>query len=257
MDARCTKKYFYRRASKAKALCALTLINTNLDVAGSPSFKAPTAFMCRKRFTLLILLTLCAGLVTIYLCNRAVEKASEGHIYSNVSELPFRKVGLLLGTNKKLQGGWNNLYYSYRIDAAAALVKAGKIRYLIISGDNGRKDYNEPEQMRADLIAAGVDSTIIYLDYAGFRTFDSMVRLREIFGQTSVTVISQQFHNERALYIASREGISAIGFNARDVSARSGLRVQARERLARVKLFLDYLTGKKPRYLGPKVSLPS
>ncbi|GAB4094062.1 ElyC/SanA/YdcF family protein [Flaviaesturariibacter terrae] len=191
------------------------------------------------------------------MCNSAVDKAAAGHLYSDVAAIPYRKVGLLLGTSKQLAGGWENLYYKYRIQAATALVKAGKVKYLIISGDNGRKDYNEPEMMRSDLIAAGVDSSRIFLDYAGFRTFDSMVRLREIFSQDSVTVISQPFHNERALFIASKEGISAIGFNARDVSARTGFRVQVRERLARVKLFLDYLLGKQPKYLGPKVDLPS
>jgi SanA protein len=107
--------------------------------------------------------------------------------------------------------------------------------------------------MREDLIAAGVDSTHIYRDYAGFRTFDSMVRAREIFGQDSVTVISQPFHNERALYIAQREGISAISFNARDVGKRFGFKTQLRERFARVKVFVDYAFGKKPRFLGEKV----
>jgi SanA protein len=110
--------------------------------------------------------------------------------------------------------------------------------------------------MRLDLISAGIDSAVIYLDYAGFRTFDSMVRLKEIFSQDSVTVISQQFHNERAIYIASQEGIAAIGFNAKDVSKKFGFRVQLREKFARVKVFVDYLTGKNPKFLGAKVAIP-
>ncbi|TCZ64711.1 SanA/YdcF family protein [Flaviaesturariibacter aridisoli] len=212
--------------------------------------------MRKKLFYLLLVLTATA-LATVFFCNRAVDRAAEGRLYTDVGAIPYRKVGLLLGTAKQLESGWENRYYTYRIEAAAALLKAGKIRYLVISGDNSRKDYDEPSLMRADLIAAGVDSARIFLDYAGFRTFDSMVRLHDVFGQDSVTVISQAFHNERALYIAGREGISAIGFNARDVGARSGLRVQARERLARVKLFLDYLMGTRPKFLGPKVVLPS
>ena len=100
------------------------------------------------------------------------------------------------------------------------MLKSGKISYLIISGDNSSKDYDEPSDMRANLIAQGADSTHIYLDYAGFRTFDSMRRAREVFGQDSVTVISPLFHNERALYIAQREGIDAIDYCARDLSAR-------------------------------------
>ena len=102
----------------------------------------------------------------------------------------------------------------------------------------------------------GIDSSLIYCDYAGFRTFDSMVRLKEIFGQSAATIISQPFHNERAIYIAAREGIAAIGFNAHDVDSQSGLRTQIREKFARTKVFIDYLTGKQPRFLGEKILLP-
>lgn len=211
----------------------------------------------RKKIGYTLLVLLLAAVAALYFCNRAVEAAAAGRLYSDVDAIPARKVGLLLGTSKQVPGGWENLYYKYRIEAAANLLRAGKIRYLVISGDNGRADYNEPELMRADLIAAGIDSSRLFLDYAGFRTFDSMLRLRAVFGQDSVTVISQPFHNERALYIAQRAGIAAIGYNARDVDAGRGLRVQARERLARVKLFLDFLLGTKPKYLGPKVPLPS
>lgn len=133
------------------------------------------------------------------------------------------------------------------------MLKSGKISYLIISGDNSSKDYDEPSDMRANLIAQGADSTHIYLDYAGFRTFDSMRRAREVFGQDSVTVISPLFHNERALYIAQREGIDAIDYCARDLSARAGIRTQLRERFARVKVFVDYIICKEPKFLGKKV----
>jgi SanA protein len=204
-----------------------------------------------------IILLLLAITATVYFCNRSVEKASKGKLYFDTQAIPFNKVGLLLGTSKYIPGGRLNPYYQFRIDAAANLIRAGKIRYLIISGDNSRKDYNEPEQMRQDLIATGIDSSIIYLDYAGFRTFDSMVRLKEIFSQTAVTVISQPFHNQRAIYIASKEGINAIGFNAKDLNGNLGFKVQAREKLARVKMFLDFWLGNKPKYLGKKIALPS
>ena len=214
--------------------------------------------MSKKRIAIYSFIFLFLATITIvYFCNRSVEKASRGKLYSNAQTIPYNKVGLLLGTSKYIPGGRLNLYYHFRIEAAVALVKAGKIKYLVISGDNSRKDYNEPELMRQDLIAAGVDSSIIYLDYAGFRTFDSMVRLKEIFSQIAVTVISQPFHNQRAIYIASREGINAIGFNATDVDGNVGFKVQAREKLARVKMFLDFWLGSKPKYLGKKIALPS
>ena len=194
--------------------------------------------------------------VAIVICNEKVDKTAIGRTYFDITEVPYKKVGLLLGTSKYVAGRQENLYYHFRIDAALKLIKSGKIKYVIISGDNGRKEYNEPEMMRRDLIDSGVDSTTIYLDYAGFRTFDSMIRLKEIFSQSDVTIISQKFHNERALYIAYREGINAIGFNAKDVHANTGLKVQVREKLARVKLFIDYLIDTEPKFLGEKITIP-
>jgi len=191
------------------------------------------------------------------LSNRIIAKSAVGKLYSNTDEIPCNKVGLLLGTSKFVgTDKRENPFYNFRIAAAVQLIRAGKIKYLIISGDNSRDDYNEPASMRSDLINAGVDSSIIYLDYAGFRTFDSLKRLKEIFDQDSVTIISQQFHNERAIYIASRMEISAIGFNAKDVSASTGFKTNIREKFARVKVFLDFWFGTKPRYLGEKVSIP-
>ena len=205
-------------------------------------------------YTLAILFII--TIITVFICDRVIDNASDGRLYSDVQAIPENNVGLLLGTGKLLSNGYENLYYRYRINAAADLWKAGKIKYLVISGDNSRKAYDEPSDMRADLMLLGVDSAAIYLDYAGFRTFDSIVRLREIFGQTKVTIISQLFHNQRAIYIAKREGIEAIGFNARDVSQKIGWRVKFREKLARVKVFVDFVTGKKPKFLGEKVLIP-
>ena len=162
----------------------------------------------------------------VYYCNNTIENASKGKLYDDEQKIPYNDVAILLGTSKYLSHNVLNPYYSYRITAAVNLIKAGKVKYIIISGDNSTLQYNEPYKMRTDLMKEGIDSSIIYLDYAGFRTFDSMIRLKEIFGQDSVTVVSQQFHNERAIYIAEQENIYAIGFNAKDVPATLGLKVQ-------------------------------
>jgi SanA protein len=203
-----------------------------------------------------ILFSIISIATTIYFCNKIIVDAAKDKLYSDLNKVPFNKVGLLLGTAKYGKHGRNNPYYDYRIEAAINLLKNGKIKYIIISGDNSRKDYNEPESMRADLIKGGIDPIYIYLDYAGFRTFDSIIRLKEIFGQDSVTIISQQFHNERALYIASREGITATGFNAKEAGNKKGLETPWREKLARVKTFLDFWVGKKPKFLGSKIIIP-
>lgn len=212
--------------------------------------------MRKKKILHITLLFLFLPFLIVYFCNKAIDNAAEGKLYSNVDSIPYNKVGLLLGTAKYLSNGYTNYYYKYRIDAAVKLYRASKISYIIISGDNSRKDYNEPELMRNDLIASGIDSSHIYLDYAGFRTFDSMVRLKKIFGQDSATIISQPFHNQRAIYIASGQGIAAIGFNAQDLNAQAGFKVQLREKFARTKAFLDHLFGKVPKFLGEKIIIP-
>ena len=209
-----------------------------------------------KKWGYIILAFLLMLIFSIYYCNWAIENAASGKLYSDINTIPYNKVALVLGTSKYLPNNGMNPFYANRIQAAVELFRAGKIKYIIVSGDNGRKEYNEPEMMRSDLILAGVDTPRIFLDYAGFRTFDSMVRLKEIFGQDSVTIVSQPFHNARALYIAKKEGIYAIGYNAKDVSISQGMRTRLRETMARVKVFVDYLVGNKPKYLGKKIIIP-
>jgi SanA protein len=154
-----------------------------------------------------------------------------------------------------LKSGGPNLYFVYRINAAVTLYESGKITNIIISGDNSRKEYNEPQNMKDELIKRAVPADKIYLDYAGFRTYDSVYRMKEIFGQSSFTIISQEFHNQRALYIANALQIEAVGFNAKDVDSYNGFKTKVREKLARVKLMLDLIFGKKPKFLGEKITI--
>ncbi len=193
-------------------------------------------------------------LILILLSDRVVINTTKNKIYTDISEIPVNKVGLLLGTAKYF-GGYENPYYRYRINAAIALYKAGKISVILVSGDNGNKHYDEPTDIKNDLIAGGVPASKIILDYAGFRTLDSVVRLKKIFGQNKVTIISQEFHNQRAIFIAINKNIDAIGYNAKDVKSYNGLRIQLREKLARVKMFIDLLFGVKPKYLGEKIEI--
>ncbi len=213
--------------------------------------------MTKKRILISLTVLLLGVIAIIFICNKKIADSAEGKLYSETTSIPFNKVGLLLGTSKFLKSGAENPYYTYRIEATLKLMANSKIKYVIISGDNGTKEYNEPEMMRSDLIKGGIDSAHIILDYAGFRTFDSMIRLKEIFSQNSVTVISQQFHNERAIYTGNKLGISTIGFNAKDVSTKQGLKTQLREKLARVKVFLDFMLGNQAKFLGSKIEIPS
>jgi SanA protein len=202
-------------------------------------------------------LSLCLFIVAvIFISNFYVELKAKGKTYNKSSEIAYNKVGLVLGTSKYVTSGNINLFYKFRVNAAIELYKAGKVKYIIVSGDNGTSDYDEPTTFKEDLVKGGIPSENIFLDYAGFRTLDSVVRCKEIFGQESVTIISQQFHNERAIAIANAKNINAIGYNARNVGGRSGMRVKAREMLARVKLSLDLLFHKQPKFLGDKIIIP-
>ena len=170
--------------------------------------------------------------------------------YDDINNIPKNNVGLVLGASKWTSSGRINLFYQHRVDAAVALYKAGKINYILVSGDNGRKDYDEPSDFKNDLVAKGIPEAHIFLDYAGFRTLDSIVRAKEIFGQNAITIISQQFHNERAIYIAQHYDIEAIAYNAKDV-----YKTPPREYLARTKARLDLLFNVKPKFLGDKIAI--
>lgn len=185
-----------------------------------------------------------------------IRKQAEDFCNNDLSKIPACKSAIVLGTAKFLSNGSVNLYYQYRIDATLELFRAGKIKYVIISGDHGSTDYNEPQTFKEDLVKGGIPDSLIYLDYAGFRTFDSIIRGKEIFEQDTFIVVSQKFHNERAIYIGAENKLTVYGYNAKDVSKAYGLRTNAREKLARVKTMLDlHLLNTKPRYLGEKIVL--
>lgn len=198
---------------------------------------------------LLFFLTAAALIVSNYLIN----SFAEGKTYHNTSVTPKNRVGLMLGTSKHMKGGQPNPYYTNRISATVALYNANKIDFVLVSGDNGSVYYNEPNTMKKDLMAEGIPADRIFLDFAGFRTLDSMVRAKDVFGLNEVTVISQKFHNERAIYLAEKKGLTAIGFNAKDVALAYGFKVQLREYFARVKVFLDLVLNIEPRFYGDKV----
>ena len=180
----------------------------------------------------------CMG--TAFICFSIVKNNAEDRLYSDVTKIPHNKVGLLMGTAPKTPWGVRNNYFDYRIDASSDLFK----------------DYDEPSCMRDSLIVRGIPRDKIILDYAGFRTLDSVVRAKEIFGQDSITIISQQFHNERALYLAKRYEIEAVAYNAKDVEYwKKKLKIHGREYLARVKMFIDLYTGKKPKFLGERIKI--
>ena len=206
----------------------------------------------RKAF----LLTGLSFLLLLIFSSLAVFFSTKSFIYKNVEEIPKTKSALILGTNKYLKGGGENAFYRSRIEKASELYFSGKVKYLIVSGNNPSVYYNEPLEMTKDLIKLGVNEKVIIADYAGKRTLDSVLRAKEIFGQKKIIIVSQAFHLPRALFIAKINGLEAYGLVAPDPSSLlAGAKIQTREALARIKLLYDIFFQVPPKFLGEKIIL--
>lgn len=183
-----------------------------------------------------------------FAANLAINRAAKNKTYSDIGRIPHRRVGLVLGCPERLSDGRFNLFFQARVRAAAELYRQGKVDYLLASGDKSTPGDDEPADLKRELVRQGVPGEKIYLDYAGFSTLDSVFRAKDLFDGNEITIISQEFQNQRAIFIANHAGLDAIGFNADDVfSVRNVLR----ESLARVKAGLDvYVFRKRWRPLG-------
>ena len=185
---------------------------------------------------------LCLALMLI--CDWLVTDNAEGKAFSDIGSIKYNKVGLLLGTTPQARlTKVTNYFFIYRIDAAEQLYKARKIDQILISGDEDSLDgINEPECMRDSLVARGVPAGVIILDGKGYRTINSIINANKVFGLKSFTIISQEFHNERAIYQAEHLGLDVEdiqAFNAEMPKARRAFLTTIREYFARVKLFMD------------------
>lgn len=178
---------------------------------------------------------------------------TQSRIFENLAEVPKAKVALLLGTSPNGKYG-KNVFFMHRIQAAADLYHAGKVKKIIVSGDNSVENYNETVAMRNELEKLGVPNHAIVNDHAGFRTLDSVVRAKSVFDQNEIIIVSQKFHIQRAIYIADAWGIEATGYVAKDpIHGKPYYKVIAREYFARIKAFLDcYVLGTNAKFPGPK-----
>ncbi len=185
-----------------------------------------------------------------------VEQESQPYIYRDVVELDQYDVGLVLGTSRYLVEGGENAYFTYRINAAEELYRRDIIRKILVSGDNREVSYNEPKAMQDALIERGIPQEDIVLDYAGIRTLDSVVRAREVFGQSEYLVISQHFHVKSAIYIGRQYGINIRGYFAEDVPVENSLRIQIREVFARAQAWVDVtILEEQPKFLGDEIDI--
>jgi len=195
-------------------------------------------------------------LVCIVACNFWVYFSTRNQVYTNFNKLPVNDVALVLGTSKYSRSGNANLFFKYRMEAAKKLYFTRKVKHIIASGDNSRSYYNEPQDMKKALIKRGIPLTSISLDYAGFRTFDSVVRSKKIFGQNRVTIITQNFHCYRALFIANYYGMNAVAYAAGGVPDGHSPYTRFREYIARCKAVLDlYILRNNPKFLGDPIKI--
>jgi len=194
-------------------------------------------------------------IIFVLTCNYWVVSIGNEFAYNQLDKLDNREIALVLGTSRSYNGKLENPFFSERMKAAAMLYHSGKVRHILVSGDNSNEIYNEPRDMRQKLIQLGVPSEAITMDFAGRRTLDSVIRCKEIFQQKKIIIISQEFHNYRALFIARHHGLDAIGFNAdypNDVSSKTVLR----EYFARPKAVLDlYFLNSRPSIMGKKINI--
>ncbi len=196
-------------------------------------------------------------LAVVFGCEWRISRAAKGRCFDEADLVPETPVAVVLGASPRLADGRANLFFLPRLESAAALFKAGRVKALIVSGDNGTRGYDEPTEMKRLLVQMGVPEARVICDFAGFRTLDSVVRAKEVFGQTRVVFVSQRFHNERAIYLARAAGMEAHGLNARDVSVAVAPKTFLREKLACVKAVLDVtVLNTRPKFLGEKIAVP-
>ncbi|BCY29393.1 SanA/YdcF family protein [Flavobacterium okayamense] len=191
--------------------------------------------------------------IVSFFCNTIVLENSKNKSFSDASKISHNKVGLVLGTSKYLKNGKLNPYFTCRIKATQKLYNANKISFILVSGDNSQIDYNEPLDFKKELVLLGIPENKIILDYAGFRTLDSVVRANKIFNLNSFTIISQPFHTRRALFISNVNNLNAIAFNAEEIEGTANIFSSIREYFARTKVLLDFLFGIEPKFLGEKI----
>ncbi|MBC7409107.1 MAG: YdcF family protein [Arcicella sp.] len=189
-------------------------------------------------------------LMGILLANIWIVFSTENKNFYRLKDMPSNDVGLVLGTSKAVHGGKENMFFKYRMEAAARLYKEGKVKFLILSGNHDSVFYNEPNDMKKALMSLGVPENVMTLDFAGFRTYDSIIRCKEVFNQHKFTIISQPTHNARALFLANQLGIDAVAFAAQDVP--SGYKTYLREYLARPKAILDVYLLDRSQYSSKK-----
>ncbi len=212
----------------------------------------PTPHFSRRLVWLGFFLTVFAA-STVAAANWWVLRSSRNAIVTDLARLPVNDVGLVLGTSRyNADGSDTNPFFLGRMNTVAHLYHEGKIRQILVSGDNDRRGYDEPTWMRDALVARGVPASAITLDDAGFRTLDSMARAKAVFGLERFTIITDDFHQARSIFLAHSLGLDVVGFPSERVPYWRSKKVRTRELASRTVACLDvYILHTRPKFYGP------
>jgi SanA protein len=206
----------------------------------------------KKLFKKLIYLFI-IGVIAIISVNWYVKSSTRDLIHHTVNNLPKNEVGIIFGAG--INGDQPSKYLKDRLDAGILLYKTHKIDKILLSGDNGRDEYDELTVMKTYCFNHGVDTTKIFIDYAGFDTYSTMYRASHIFKIKKATLISQEYHLNRAIYIGQKLGVKSIGFSANKGEYLGYQYVTFREYGSIFKSFFDVLRNREPRFLGNEINI--
>lgn len=197
-----------------------------------------------------ILMVICGLAILLFLLlvvsNKIIEHNARGKVFGTIHNIPKTEYAIVLGTNPRLESGKDNPYFVTRIDAAVKLYTSGKVKYLIMSGNDKNGEFNEPHEMKIAAVKKGVPAKSIILDAHCKRTYDTILRAKLIYHLKSFIVVSQKFHNERAVYLANKNGLEVVGYNAKDIDGYFSFKTRTREYFARIRAFSDGIFNPKP-----------
>ena len=196
------------------------------------------------------------GVMAVFAMNGYIKSFVKDSLYYNeeVSDVPKVDCIMVLGAGVS-DGGAPSLVLRDRLDKGIELYKRGVSERLLMTGDHGRKDYDEVNVMKQYAIDAGVPAEHIFMDHAGFSTYESMYRARDVFEVKSLAIVTQPYHEYRAVYAAKELGLTAYGTPSVATQYKGSWTLEVRETLARVKEFFNLLIKPEPTYLGEKISI--
>ncbi|KIC03492.1 membrane protein [Flavobacterium sp. JRM] len=206
----------------------------------------------KKHFKKLIYLSI-IGLIIIIYINVDIKSKTNDLIYHSLNDIPKTDVGIVFGAG--INGDKPSTYLKDRLDAGILLYKSKKINKILLSGDNGSDEHDELTVMKNYCFENGVDTTKIYVDYAGFDTYSTMFRAKSIFKIKSAVLISQEYHLNRAIYIGDKLGIKSVGFSANAREYQNYKYVCFREYFSRLKSVLDVARNREPYFLGNEIDI--